>query len=163
MKGKTMDVLSPDNLKAMFEHGARHYPEECCGMVFSDGTVHRATNIQHQLHERSPEVYNRNAETGYVFSIADTKLLESSIYSFNPVLVVYHSHPDVGAYFSEEDKNKAIFCGEPIYPVLYLVLDIRKGEPFGAKLFKFFDGDFHCTEVFDEKGLKLNQKRAVKA
>jgi adenylyltransferase/sulfurtransferase len=158
-----MDVLSKKNMKAMFRHGARYYPQECCGVVFSDGTVHRAENIQQRLHERSPEIYSRNAATGYAFSIADTELLSSSFDTPNPVLVVYHSHPDVGAYFSEEDKTKALFCGEPIFPVSYLVLDIRKGEPFGAKLFAFFDGDFHCTEVFDEKGLKLNKKHATKA
>lgn len=153
-----MDVLNPKNLKTMFKHGAEHYPHECCGLVFSDGTVHQATNIQQYLHEQSPEIYGRGAATGYAFSITDNQLLNSSFDSPNPALVIYHSHPDVGAYFSAEDKSKALFYGEPIFPVSYLVLDIRKGVPFGAKLFHFFDGDFHCTETFDEEGQRANQK-----
>lgn len=156
-----MDVLSPGNLKTMFEHGARQYPEECCGMVFSDGTVHQAVNIQQRLHDQNPDVYTRGADMGYAFSIGDIKLLSSSLESPNPALVIYHSHPDVGAYFSVEDKKKALFYGQPIYPVSYLVLDIRKGEPCGAKLFHFFDGDFHCTETFDEEGRRVNQLRAT--
>ncbi|WP_199825220.1 Mov34/MPN/PAD-1 family protein [Halomonas sp. G11] len=156
-----MDAITPENLKTMFEHGVRQYPQECCGMLFSNGGVHQATNIQQQLHEQNPEVYERGADMGYAFSISDIKLLANSFETPNPAVVIYHSHPDVGAYFSEEDKSKALFCGEPVYPVSYLVLDIRKGAPFGAKLFHFFDSDFHCTETFDEEGRRVNQLRTM--
>ena len=50
--------------------------------------------------------------------------------SDNPVVVIYHSHPDVGAYFSDEDQDKALFLGEPIFPVSYLVVDVRQARPW---------------------------------
>lgn len=159
MKMNVYDVLNCSNIKLMFDDGAMSYPNECCGMVFSDGTVHSAENIQQKLHEESPGIYSRSAATGYAFSISDTQLLSNSFDSSNPVLVIYHSHPDVGAYFSVEDKNKAVFYGELIFPVAYLVLDIRKGKPFGAKLFNFFDGDFYCELEFNEEGEVVGQSK----
>lgn len=152
-----MDVLNPNTLKRLFDHGRRDYPRECCGMVFTDGTVHEADNIQQTLHEQCPETYRRNAATGFAFSITDNRMLGDSFETDNPVQVIYHSHPDVGAYFSQQDRDKALFCGEPIFPVAHLVLDIRAGTPVGAKLFRFVEGDFQCTETFNEEGLRIHK------
>lgn len=142
------DVFSAEVLGAIYRHAAETYPEECCGFVFADARVHRGENIQNQLNERSPEVYRRSAANGYTFAVADTLLLNRSLRGDNPVRVIYHSHPDVGAYFSREDEDKALFMGQPIHPVAYLVVDVRAGEAMGAKLFEWNGEGFVCSREF---------------
>lgn len=145
---KAKDVFNPQALLAIYRHAADAYPEECCGFVFVDARVHCGRNIQNQLHKSSPDIYRRSAANGYTFAVADTVLLNRSLQSDNPVSVIYHSHPDVGAYFSREDEDKALFGGQPIYPVSYLVVDVRSGEVVGAKLFEWDGESFVCSRDF---------------
>jgi len=142
------DALDPQALQAIYRHAAATYPEECCGFVFADARVHLGENIQNQLNRLDPEVYRRSAANGYTFAVADTLLLNRSLRSDNPVRVIYHSHPDVGAYFSREDEDKALFMGQPIHPVAYLVVDVRAGEAQGAKLFEWNGEEFVCSREF---------------
>jgi proteasome lid subunit RPN8/RPN11 len=146
-----MQTISQATLKSVYGHGESAYPEECCGLIFVDGTVHRACNIQNELHAQDPAAYPRDASRGYTLSLADTYLLDASLSSDLPVRIIYHSHPDVGAYFSDEDKRKALFAGEPVYPVGYLVLDISPTAR-GAKLFCHENGDFRCVATYDAVG-----------
>lgn len=142
------DVLDAQALQAIYRHAAATYPEECCGFVFADAYVHCGENIQNQLNRLDPDVYRRSAANGYTFAVADTLLLNRSLRSGNPVRVIYHSHPDVGAYFSREDADKALFMGQPIHPVAYLVVDVRAGEPLGAKLFEWNGATFVCSREY---------------
>jgi len=135
-------------LDTVYRHAERLYPEECCGFIHADGHVHQGVNIQGQLHQREPELYSRTAENGYTLSIADTVALNKSFTSSNPAHIIYHSHPDVGAYFSREDKHRALYMGEPIYPVQHLVIDVRSGRAQGAKLFAWDGHDFICLDEF---------------
>jgi len=93
-------------------------------------------------------VYRRSAVNGYTFAVADTLLLNRSLRGDNPARVIYHSHPDVGAYFSSEDVDKALFMGQPIHPVAYLVVDVREGQAHGAKLFEWSGEEFVCSREF---------------
>ena len=68
--------------------------------------------------------------------------LQRSLDGERPVQVIYHSHVDVGAYFSEEDSRAATRDGEPIFPVDYLVIDCAADGVRGAKLFRFRGGTF---------------------
>lgn len=143
-----MDFLNKENLERIYRHASHAYPEECCGFVFANGGVHEGMNIQNELNARDPDIYQRTASTGYTFSVSDTLMLNKSFRSDNPVTVIYHSHPDVGAYFSKEDEDKALFLGQPIYPVKYLVVDVREARPCGAKLFEWANDGFVCSQEF---------------
>lgn len=143
-----MDVIDRDTLQPIYRHACETYPEECCGFVFADGEVHLGSNIQNLLNQRSPDVFRRDASTGFTFAVADTLLLNRSLRGDNPVRVIYHSHPDVGAYFSREDEDKALFMGEPIHPVAHLVVDVRAGRAHGAKLFEWSGESFVCSREF---------------
>jgi len=149
-----MKVLSPSALEQIYAHADRSYPEECCGFVFADGSVYLGSNIQNELHRKNPEMYSRSAANGYTFSVADTLMMNKAFRSDNPVVVIYHSHPDVGAYFSDEDQDKALFMGEPIYPVSYLVVDVRQGQTQGSKLFAW-DGKRFAQNPFNDLQTEL--------
>ncbi|HHW78759.1 MAG TPA: hypothetical protein GX399_17285 [Xanthomonadaceae bacterium] len=81
-------------------------------------------------------------------SVEDIRFLENSFSTPVPAIVIYHSHPDVGAYFSDEDREKALFDGVPIYPVSYLVIDVRQGKAVEAVLFSYLDGEFRQLQKF---------------
>lgn len=150
-----MDVLRPTALEQIYAHADRCYPEECCGFVFADGSVYPGSNIQNELHRKNPDRYPRSAANGYTFAVADTLLLNKALRSDNPVVVIYHSHPDVGAYFSDEDQDKALFMGEPIHPVSYLVVDVRQGQSLGSKLFAW-DGKHFALTPFNDLHAELS-------
>jgi proteasome lid subunit RPN8/RPN11 len=58
---------------------------------------------------------------------------------------IFHSHVDVGAYFSKEDKEMAAPPPDhqPVWPnVAWLVISVDQGKATGHKLFVFKSGDF---------------------
>ena len=89
------------------------------------------------LHALDPEAHPRTAENAYNIGGRELLDLVRSFESDTPVSIIYHSHPRVGAYFSEEDTNAAIAAG---YPVDYLVIDAQEDEIVEAVLFRR-DGD----------------------
>jgi adenylyltransferase/sulfurtransferase len=68
-------------------------------------------------------------------------------------VAIVHSHPDVGAYFSEEDRKMALGGGEsPLWPdVDYLVVSCKAGGVDDARLYRWDPGtsDFAETEITD--------------
>lgn len=109
-----------------------HYPDESCGILVgakgqnSVSEFHPCRNIYDEMHARYPETYPRTARSAYLidpkeqqrlFAEAEKKELE--------VKVLYHSHIDHDAYFSEEDQLVAAPWGEPSYPgISYLVVSV---------------------------------------
>ena len=63
--------------------------------------------------------------------------LESTEQAGGHLWAIVHSHPDVGAYFSREDKHMALGGGdEPLWPgVRYLVVSVRSGGVDAARLY----------------------------
>ena len=86
--------------------------------------------------------FPRDARTAYNLGAKDLFFLDRSHKSERPVRVIYHSHVEVGAYFSAEDERAAVADGELLYPVDYLVVDVRTDGVRGAKLFRFAGGRF---------------------
>ena len=148
MPDGTLRALASGTLAILAGHAHEEYPRECCGFEFADGTVHRATNIQDQLADDQPVRYRRTAASGYTLSVADTLALDASFGSANPAVALYHSHPDVGAYFSAEDKDKALFDGVPLNPLDHLVIDVRADGAREMKLFVWNGEDFGCVKTF---------------
>ncbi len=136
-----MGKLDFFDVTKIYEHATKDYPEECCGFVLKDGSIHYGENIQNFLAKIDPQTYKRNAKTGYTLAVKDTIFLNRSFKTRNPVTIIYHSHPDVGAYFSTEDKNKALFMGRPIYPVKYLVIDVKNKKICDSKIYAWDDID----------------------
>ncbi len=59
------------------------------------------------------------------------------------MLAIYHSHPPVGAYFSDTDMKQAYLGDAPAWPdTLYIVVGLN---PFGVRAFEI--ADHAATEV----------------
>jgi len=141
----TNPELARASLQAVYQHAADVYPNECCGFIRASGQLHRAVNDQDILHGEDPAGWPLTARQAYALAGPDLYLLAMSFLSSDPAIVVYHSHPDVGAYFSEKDAADALYDGKPIYDVDCLVIDVRQACPKGAKLFRFTNPGFACV------------------
>ncbi len=123
-------------LEQVFRQARAEYPSECCGYFFGRGDeteVAACKNRQDQLHALDPEAHPRTSANAYNIGGKELLTLVRSFESDRPATVIYHSHPDVGAYFSEEDTRAALSAG---YPVDYLVIDCQKESIGGAVLFR---------------------------
>lgn len=124
--------LTPEALAALYAHARREYPKECCGIVFgpADADVadeaRECRNVQDDLHAEDPEAHPRDAATAYNLGAKDLFALQKSLRGERPAKIIYHSHVDVGAYFSPTDQEAALFADEPAYPVEYVVIDAQK-------------------------------------
>jgi proteasome lid subunit RPN8/RPN11 len=101
-------------------HAQDAFPEECCGVIFSNGTtdrVQRLQNIQNQLHALDPQTYPRTALIAYAMNPKELEVVIDAAHEHGTKLkALYHSHPNHDAYFSEEDKAFASPFGEPTFP-----------------------------------------------
>ena len=118
--------------------------EESCGFLLGpegDALLADAIvpmeNRANKLHRLDPETYPR---TGRMYFDIDPLKFERAVREGDangrPVKVLYHSHLDVGAYFSETDAQAATAGGEaPTYDLAYLVTSVRAGVVDDRKLF----------------------------
>jgi [CysO sulfur-carrier protein]-S-L-cysteine hydrolase len=139
-------VVGARLLAEVDEEARRAYvrDEESCGFLVGpvedgrrlDGMV-PMINRANALHRLDPEQYPR---TGRTYFDIDSMKFENAIRrgeaEGRPVKVLYHSHLDVGAYFSATDAEVAkMGQGEPPWDLAYLVTSVRKGEVDDRKLF----------------------------
>jgi [CysO sulfur-carrier protein]-S-L-cysteine hydrolase len=133
-------TISAEHLQAIYRQGRTEFPRECCGYILGDGEQAElipCENRQDRLHALDPLEHPRTGENGYNIGGKQLLQLVRSFESSRPASIIYHSHPRVGAYFSEEDTRAAIAAG---FPCDYLVVDVQEHGIGGAKLFRR-DGD----------------------
>jgi [CysO sulfur-carrier protein]-S-L-cysteine hydrolase len=134
--------------------------EESCGFLVGpeadarqvDGLV-PMVNRANALHRLDPEQYPR---TGRTYFDIDSMKFEGAIRKGEaggrPVKVLYHSHLDVGAYFSPTDAEVAkMGQGEPPWDLAYLVTSVRDGKVDDRKLFVWDPGG----QAFVESALQI--------
>jgi proteasome lid subunit RPN8/RPN11 len=156
--------ISPYVLDMMAFHAEKDYPNEACGIVIGPQGKTNAIgvfpirNLQNELHAQDPERYPRNATTAYQMDPEGVRIVEKEAASKSfEIKLYYHSHPDHGVYFSEEDKAMACPWGEPNDPrVGFLVIGVEQGKASAASLF-YWD---ERTQDFSERKLKRNAESA---
>lgn len=158
-------------IDAIYRHALASYPSECCGIVIgkknagaeepsphSSGeatsplqldTVFPCRNIYDDMRAKDPEKFPRSSKTAYFLDPKDLFNIQKMARAANSEMkMIYHSHVDVGAYFSDEDKKQAAYDGNPLYPgVMYLVVDVTKDKVRGAKLFGWNSENRDFTEL----------------
>jgi proteasome lid subunit RPN8/RPN11 len=127
-------------LKRIAQHARETYPAECCGLLLADsGGALRFEPIANVAGTAAGAATSaRGQRDGYVMDPkALLDALQASEQSGGSLWGIVHSHPDVGAYFSREDRHMALGGGEePLWPgVRYLVVSVRGGAVDGARLY----------------------------
>jgi proteasome lid subunit RPN8/RPN11 len=147
-------IFTAAELAAVQRQAEAEYPAECCGVVLVRGVqpaeraLRPCRNIQDQLHRRDPGRHPRDARTAYYIDHGD--LLEISRQESQgwTVSVIYHSHVDAGAYFSETDRRQALVDGQPTYPgAIYVVVAVDGGRAREARAFCWDAGRRDFVEV----------------
>jgi proteasome lid subunit RPN8/RPN11 len=145
--------LAARTLDEISRHARETYPEECCGVIFSDGAAaeypKRLSNIQNKLHALDPVTYPRTAVIAYAM---DPKELESAITEAAAagakLKAFYHSHPNHDAYFSDEDKAFACPFGEPNFPgTAQIVISVFDGAVKRICAYEWSDSAADFVEV----------------
>lgn len=143
------------------------YPHEGCGFVFEapDGTLVNlpTANRAQALHEKDPERYPRGGADWFE---PDMKPWLRAVREGLGPRMIYHSHPEVGAYFSKGDHDSAVVRLEDGAEVernpgvLHMVVSVRSGRADGAKLFEFEPraGRFVAIAEFDAAGRLVGQE-----
>jgi proteasome lid subunit RPN8/RPN11 len=113
-------LLSQATLNEISRHSQEAFPEECCGIIVSNGEqdhVLRLKNMQNARHAQDPDAFPRNATIAYSMDELEleSRIVETQKIGFR-LKAFYHSHPKHEAYFSAEDRAGATPFGEPTYP-----------------------------------------------
>lgn len=126
-------ILAPEELEAIRRQAIEEYPHESCGVIVAHGPERRLVacrNAQDELHAKDPARHPRDARTAYYIDPADLLRIGRLETEGFEVAVIYHSHVDAGAYFSDTDRRQALIGGEPAYPgATYVVTSVVGGRP----------------------------------
>ena len=144
--------ITSESIKEIYLHARKEFPYECCGWILGEKNSTVASKVRKAKNQYSasthPTKSSRSKETAYVISGKDLiELNESFEKTFVPK-IIYHSHPNGKAYFSETDINNAMspWGSEPSYPVQQVVIGINKYEIVEAKQFAW---DYQSKKIIE--------------
>jgi proteasome lid subunit RPN8/RPN11 len=146
-------IVTPAEQEAIRAQAVEEYPFESCGVILvraGDRRLLRCRNAQNELHARDPVRHPRDARTAYYIDPKDLLRIGDLERQGFAVAVIYHSHVDAGAYFSETDRRQALVGGEPAYPdAVYVVTSVMDGKVDAAAAFRWDAGrrDFVLMEL----------------
>lgn len=120
---------------------------EVCGFVVRRGgalQVVQVTNVADRYHAVDPERFPRTSRDAYLMDPKEQLRVHRELEAWGgEIVAVWHSHVEVGAYFSEKDRADAVVDGAQAVPgAEYLVLGVRGGRVTEAKRFFFREGEF---------------------
>jgi len=136
--------LGPALLAEILRHAAEGYPEEVCGLVLGrrgapdSYVVRRLANLAGAVGPAGPDGWPRDARRAFWADPRDLiRADEEAAARGWQYILLYHSHPDTGAYFSEMDRQWALTPdGRPVWEgMAYLVVSLRGGRPAEAGLY----------------------------
>ena len=136
--------LSGPLLEEVYAAVAPAYPSEGCGFVFEDeaGAL-RVLPADNLAKGRGGVDVDGGVRTAADWFEPDMRPWLRAERAGWTARVIFHSHPDVGAYFSKSDRAMALFPDddgtllERNPGVLHLVVSVRQGVADGAALFGF--------------------------
>lgn len=120
---------------------------EVCGFIVRRGgaeDVVQLENVADRYHARDPAAFPRTSRDSYLMDPrAQLRLQEELAAEGGEIVAVWHSHVEVGAYFSAKDRADAVIDGAQVIPGAdYLVLGVRSGKVTEVRRFRFESGEF---------------------
>ena len=135
----TIDAAVMAELEA---HALSTYPSECCGFVSGPAAEPalltasvREQNEADKYHKLDPVTFPRTSRTYFkINELRAAKAFDAGDKSGAPIKVIYHSHCDAGAYFSQEDA--ATFASDRLlmWPCAFIVVSVQSGQIAEKKL-----------------------------
>lgn len=143
-------VFDPEQLRLIVQRAEAAWPKEGCGLIvgrrWEDARLVETENVYDRYAARDPGRYPRTSATAYL--IHPLRLLEA-VEEAGGLLAIWHSHAEVGAYFSDEDVRVALGGGDaPLWPgTAYLVVSCRQGRVDGLVRFDWDAGQRRFVET----------------
>lgn len=135
-------IVTADELARIHRQALEEYPAECCGVILTRGeerTLLRCVNSQNKFHAKDPARYPRDARSAYNISPKDLLKIADAQGEGYTLSVIYHSHIDTGAYFSDTDRRTAL-CGgeEPHYSdAVHVVVSVMGREVADTRAYRW--------------------------
>lgn len=130
--------------EAAIAHVKREPSRESCGLILSDreGKLTRliiCNNLQDERHQEDPLLYPRDSKTAYFIDPKQLLEIQKEMRETDEkIAIIYHSHINAEAYFSEEDYRQAVFKEEVLYPnAKYLIFSVIEGEVAESALYSW--------------------------
>jgi proteasome lid subunit RPN8/RPN11 len=152
-------VLAKEQLLEVIRQAEAGYPEEICGIVIGKPgasetyRVRQVENIANRERQRDTLGVERDARTAY--RMDDLQVLRVNHEADEAgleIVTIYHSHPDHDAYFSQMDRERALWLRGPLWPgANYLVISVWSGHAQGGKYF-IWDEE---RKEFEEMAIEL--------
>lgn len=138
---------SPDLLARISALCEADPARELCGFVVRRGgalDVVPVANVADRYHAQDPSAFPRTSRDSYLMDPrAQLRIHEELAATDGEIAAVWHSHVEVGAYFSEKDRADAVVDGGQLLPgAEYLVFGVRGGRVTEVKRFRFAGGEF---------------------
>jgi proteasome lid subunit RPN8/RPN11 len=141
-------------MQQVFRQARAAFPAECCGWLSgprggsSVDAVRPCQNSQDRGVHVNEAADDRGDDLAYAILGADQLTLATDYdKSPTPPQIIYHSHPNGRAYFSETDAADATPFGEPSFDVQQLVVGIDGDRVTEAALFDWSEADSAFVEV----------------
>ena len=148
-------------LLAVYREARAAFPAECCGWLTGpaggDGVDMIRPAVNAQDGGAHPTVSERTAERAYVLNSGDLLALNASLDSDTPARIIYHSHPNGQAYFSDTDRTVAAspWGDGPAYPVQQLVVGIDAERVVESALFGWDEDAGGFVELARYEGAEI--------
>lgn len=147
-------------MKEIEAHAVESYPSESCGFVFGPAdepakldALQREENEADKYHELDPVTFPRTSNTYFkINELRAARTFEQGQAQGRPVKVIYHSHCDAGAYFSDEDAATFANDGQLMWPCAYIVVSVMDGKVAERRLWIHKPG----TNDFEESTLTVS-------
>jgi proteasome lid subunit RPN8/RPN11 len=152
-------VISRAVMAELEAHALAAYPSECCGFVSGpaeqpallDAYV-REENEADKYHKLDPETFPRTSRTYFkINELRAAKAFDAGDKVGRPIKVIYHSHCDAGAYFSQEDAATFASENQLMWPCAFIVVSVQDGKFAERKLWVHVPG----TNDFRESSLTV--------
>ncbi len=146
------DAYGPELLARLAALCEADPEREACGFVVRRGgalEVVAVENVADAYHARDPAHFPRTSRQSYLMDPgAQLRLLRALEQEGGEVVAVWHSHVEVGAYFSPKDRADATVDGAPVLPgAEYLVLGLRGGKVDEVRRYAWRGGEYVEAEV----------------
>jgi len=156
-------TITAEVLAAIEAHAIEAHPSECCGFLSGPAEeplwldeAQRAENEADKYHKLDPVTFPRTSKDYFkINELRAAKAFEAGAKAGRPIKVIYHSHPDVGAYFSAEDAATFASNNTLMWPCAFIVLASRKDAVVDKKLWVHVPG----SNEFRESSLTVHTTR----
>jgi len=129
-------------LAELHAHALECFPSECCGFVSGpasepaalDASI-RQVNEADKFHKLDPITFPRTSRTYFKMNeLRAARAFETGDAEGCPIKVIYHSHCDAGAYFSNEDAATFASNAQLMWPCAFIVVSVMDGKLADTKL-----------------------------